>query len=187
MPFEFKRLALPEVIMVSPKVFADERGFFKELYKQGDFEEAGINATFVQDNVSFSTRGVLRGLHYQLHPQAQGKLVSCLKGKIFDVAVDIRKGSPRYGKWVGVELSEENHQMLYIPVGFAHGFLVLSEEALVLYKCTAEYNPQLEAGIIWDDPQLAIDWPLKRPVLSPKDAVLPPLEEAKNNFVYASP
>ena len=184
MPFTFQSLEIPEVILVLPKVFPDGRGFFKELYKRGDFVRAGIKENFVQDNLSFSTQGVLRGLHYQILPQAQGKLVACLRGKIFDVAVDIRQGSPSFGQWVSAELSEENHQMLYIPPGFAHGFLVLSKEALVLYKCTAEYAPELEAGIIWNDPTLAIDWPLDQPLLSPKDAALPPLEKAVNNFVY---
>ncbi len=184
MSFEFRRLEIPEVILVIPRVFSDERGFFKELYKERDFFSFGIKERFKQDNLSFSKHGVLRGLHYQKDPKAQGKLVSCLKGAIFDVAVDIRRGSPTYGKWVGLELSAKNHYMLYIPPGFAHGFVVLSNEALVLYKCTEEYAPKAEAGIIWNDPTLSIKWPIDNPLLSPKDKKWPNLNEADNNFVY---
>jgi len=184
MPFEFKRLGIPEVILITPRVFNDERGFFKELYKVSDFSSFGIRKIFIQDNLSFSKYGVLRGLHYQIEPKAQGKLVSCLKGIVFDVAVDIRRGSPTYGKWVGIELSAKNHQMLYIPPGFAHGFVVLSDEALVLYKCTQEYAPEAEAGIIWNDPAISIRWPIQNPLLSPRDKKWPTLNEANNNFVY---
>ena len=184
MPFEFRSLEIPDVILILPKIFEDERGFFKEIYKQSNFETFGIKEKFVQDNISFSKKGVLRGLHYQKEPFAQGKLVARLRGRIFDVAVDIRKGSPYYGKWVAIELSEKNHRMLYIPPGFAHGFQVLSEEALVWYKCTAEYSPEHDAGIIWNDPEIGISWPISDPILSLKDANLPKLKDADNNFTY---
>jgi dTDP-4-dehydrorhamnose 3,5-epimerase len=160
----------------------DERGFFFELYKHSDFVRAGITEHLVQDNYSKSGRGVLRGLHYQKNPRAQGKLVLCMKGKIHDVAADIRKGSPHYGTWVGMELSEENRRMLYVPPGFAHGFQVLSESAEVLYKCTDEYSPADDRGIIWNDPDINIAWPLADPVLSGKDKIHPLLRDADNNF-----
>lgn len=184
MPFQFKRLEIPDLILVIPKVFRDDRGFFLETYKRSDFVKFGIKEQFNQDNHSFSRKGVLRGLHYQLNPKAQGKLVRCLKGKIFDVAVDIRKGSPTFGKWVGVELSEDNFHMLYIPPGFAHGFVVLSEEAHVLYKVTNEYSPEHDRGIIWNDPTININWPISNPILSDKDRKWPTLEEAEINFYY---
>jgi len=183
MPFEFKELEIPDVILVIPKVFEDDRGFFMETFKISDFKAYGISYEFVQDNHSKSKKGVLRGLHYQLYPKAQGKLVRCIRGRIWDVAVDIRKGSPWYGKWVAVELSEENKLMLWIPPGFAHGFVAL-EDAEIIYKCTAEYAPELDRGIIWNDPELAINWPVEKPILSPKDAKLPFLKDAENNFVY---
>lgn len=182
MPFEFKPLEISGLVLVRPQVLGDERGFFFELYKHTDFVRGGITEHLVQDNYSQSRRGVLRGLHYQKKPKAQGKLVLCVKGKIFDVAVDIRKGSPQYGKWIGVELSEENRQMLYAPPGFAHGFQVLSETAELLYKCTEEYSPADDQGIIWNDPDINILWPLKEPVLSGKDKKHPLLRDADNNF-----
>ncbi len=182
MPFEFERLEIKDVILVKPKVFQDERGFFLESYKKSDFVKNGIDKDFVQDNHSKSVKGVLRGLHYQLPPKAQGKLVRCIKGEIFDVAVDIRKSSPTFGKWVGVILSEENKYMLYIPEGFAHGFLTLSDEAEVLYKTTDEYAPDLDRGIIWNDPDINIKWPIEnieQILLSNKDKNLPPLKDAQ--------
>lgn len=178
MPFNFKRLEIPEVILVEPKVFPDGRGFFMETYKIPDFVAAGITGNFVQDNHSRSTKGVLRGLHYQNPPFAQGKLVRALRGEVFDVAVDIRKGSPTYGKWVGVILSEENKNILYVPEGFAHGFCVLSEIAEITYKTTNVYSAESEAGIIWNDADLNIKWPIKEPVLSEKDEKWPNLREA---------
>ncbi|MEW6068848.1 MAG: dTDP-4-dehydrorhamnose 3,5-epimerase [Nitrospirota bacterium] len=184
MSFTFKRLEIPEVVLIEPKVFGDSRGFFLETYKHTDFVNAGIKEHFVQDNHSRSAKGVLRGLHYQKNPHAQGKLVRCISGKIFDVAVDIRKGSPTFGKWVSAELSEKNNLMLYIPVGFAHGFLVLSESADIIYKCTAEYSPENDCGIIWNDPDLKINWHVKDPMVSEKDRRLPFLREADNNFEY---
>ena len=147
MPFKFKKLEIPDVILIEPVVFTDERGFFIETFKASDFKANNISYEFVQDNHSKSQKWVLRGLHYQLKPMEQGKLVRCIKGKIWDVAVDIRKGSPWYRKWVGVELSEENKLMLWIPPGFAHGFVAL-EDAEVIYKCTKEYAPQYDRGII---------------------------------------
>jgi dTDP-4-dehydrorhamnose 3,5-epimerase len=181
-PFEFQPLSLPGLTLVRPRVFGDDRGFFLELYKHSDFAVAGITEHLVQDNFSRSTRGVLRGLHYQKTPRAQGKLVMCIRGAIFDVAVDIRSGSPGYGTWEGVELSDQNRHMLYVPPGFAHGFQVLSETAEVLYKCTDEYAPVDDRGIIWNDPDLAIAWPVPDPVLSEKDKVHPRLRSADNNF-----
>lgn len=183
MPFEFIRLEIPDVILIKPKVFEDERGFFLEFFKYSDFKQAGINCNFVQDNHSKSKKGVLRGLHYQLEPKAQGKLVRCIKGKIWDVAVDIRKGSPTFGKWVAVELTEENKWMLWIPPGFAHGFVAL-EDCEIIYKCTEEYAPELDRGIIWNDPDIAISWPVENPILSQKDSKLPRLKDAEINFEY---
>ena len=184
MPFTFTPLEIPEVILVEAQAFGDARGFFQELYKQSDFASHGISRPFVQDNYSHSVRGVLRGLHYQHEPAAQGKLVTVLRGVIFDVAVDMRHGSPTYGRWVGLTLADTDHQMLYIPVGFAHGFCVLSEEADMVYKVTAEYAPELEGGIRWDDPELDIRWPVQAPLLSPTDVRLPPLRQAEHHFIY---
>lgn len=184
MPFRFERLQIPDVVLIEPKVFPDERGFFMETYKYSDFAAFGIKERFVQDNHSRSTKGVLRGLHYQNPPKAQGKLIRAVVGTIFDVAVDIRQGSPTYGKWVGVELSAENRRMLYIPPGFAHGFCVLTDVAEVLYKTTEEYAPEYEAGIIWNDPEIGIRWPVDKPIVSAKDAGWPPLKEAVNGFVH---
>jgi len=183
MPFTFHPLQLPEVILIEPRVFADERGYFLETYKYSEFAANGIPDIFVQDNHSRSIRGVLRGLHFQNPPKAQGKLVRVVRGAIFDVAVDIRPSSPTFGEWVGETLSEENQRMLYIPPGFAHGFLVLSAVADVTYKVTEEYAPELDSGIIWNDPTIAIPWPLESPpILSAKDAALPPLLRADNRF-----
>lgn len=182
MPFEFEKLDIPGLVLIKPRIFGDDRGFFLELYKYSDFVRGGIPEHLVQDNYSKSTKGVLRGLHYQKVPKAQGKLIMCIKGKIFDVAVDIRKGSLQYGKWVGIRLTEENKHMLYVPPGFAHGFQVLSNAAEVLYKCTNEYSLADDRGIIWSDQDLNIDWPLSSPILSAKDAVHPRLKDADNNF-----
>lgn len=183
MAFEFFKFNIKGVYLIKPKVFEDQRGFFLEFYKNSEFSRVGININFVQDNHSRSKRGVLRGLHYQLNPKAQGKLIKCLRGRIYDVAVDIRVGSPTYGKWVSAELSEENKLMLWIPPGFAHGFLAL-EDCEIIYKCTAEYDPSLERGIIWNDPEIGVDWPLKEPLLSERDSCLPTLREAENNFYF---
>ena len=172
---------LPEVLMLEPRVFGDERGFFMESYNRRAFNDAvGYEVDFVQDNHSRSAKGVLRGLHYQLPPHAQGKLVRVTSGRVFDVAVDVRRSSPRFGKWAGVELSAENHRQMWIPAGFAHGFLVLSEYADFLYKTTDYYAPASERGVRWNDPSLAIGWPeLEVPwKLSPKDAATPQLGDA---------
>lgn len=165
------KLAIPEVVLFTPKFFGDERGFFFESFIQSAFEEAtGLNRHFVQDNHSKSQRGVLRGLHYQLNPMAQGKLVRVVQGEVFDVAVDIRKNSPTFGQWVGEILSAENRKQLWVPEGFAHGFVTLSETAEFLYKTTNVYAPTYERSIVWNDPDLAIDWQLKgEPLLSGKD------------------
>lgn len=166
---------IPDVLIFEPKVFGDDRGFFFESFSQRVFDEAvGRKVEFVQDNHSKSSKGVLRGLHYQRDPFAQGKLVRCVVGEVFDVAVDIRKSSPNFGQWVGVHLSEQNKRQLWIPEGFAHGFLVLSETAEFLYKATNYYAPQSEGSIIWNDPELEIEWPITgAPDLSAKDASAP--------------
>lgn len=184
MAFKFLRLEIPDVVLIEAQAFEDQRGLFMESYKRSDFLANGIHDTFVQDNYSHSLRRVLRGLHYQKHPKDQAKLVTVLQGEIFDVAVDIRRGSPTYARWVGQVLSAEDCRLLYIPVGFAHGFCVLSEEAAVLYKVTAEYAPELDRGVIWDDPEIGIRWPINDPTVSPKDAELPPLHLADNDFLY---
>ena len=173
MSFEFKRLEIPDVILITPKVFTDERGFFIETYQKDDFAKAGITGEFVQQNHSKSIKGVLRGLHYQKEPYAQAKLVRCIKGEIFDVAVDIRKNSPTFGKYVSVILSEENKKMLYIPRGFAHGFEVISDEAEVIYSVDNFYSKENESGIRWDNQKIDIKWPLKTPLVSSKDDLWP--------------
>lgn len=167
---------LPEVLIVEPRVFGDARGYFMETYHAERYAEAGIPATFVQDNLSVSERGILRGLHLQ-HPHAQGKLVQVLDGEVFDVAVDVRRGSPRFGQWVGVWLSGENKRQLWVPEGFAHGFCVTSEHAVFSYKCTDLYHPDCERSIRWDDPRIAIAWPLSEVALSDKDAAAPLLDD----------
>jgi len=179
----FKKLSIPEVILIEPKIFSDKRGFFFENFKEEDFILNGITK-LIQDNISHSTLGVIRGLHYQKNPKAQAKLVTAITGKIFDVAVDIRKNSPTYGKWVGEILSNENHRSLYIPEGFAHGFSVLSKEADVFYKVSNEYSQENEGGIKWDDPTINISWAIEQPIISEKDNLLPLLKKIDNNFSY---
>jgi dTDP-4-dehydrorhamnose 3,5-epimerase len=159
---------LPGVLILEPKVFGDSRGFFMETWNKQRYEETGITGNFVQDNLSYSSYGVLRGLHFQ-NPNAQGKLVYVIEGEVFDVAVDIRVGSPTFGQWVGVTLSSENKRQFYVPEGFAHGFCVTSETALFAYKCTDLYNPSAEGGILWNDPDIGIEWPIVNPILSDKD------------------
>jgi len=174
--------ALPEVIVVEPRVFPDERGFFFESWQAAKFRELGIDADFVQDNHSKSSQGTLRGMHFQLPPKAQGKLVRVIQGEVYDVAVDLRKSSPTFGRWVGETLSAENQKMMWVPPGFGHGFYVTSESAEFLYKCTDLYAPELARFVRWDDPTLGIDWPLvdgAAPVLSPKDAEAPLLGDAE--------
>jgi dTDP-4-dehydrorhamnose 3,5-epimerase len=169
--------SLPGVCIVEPKVFADDRGFFLETYNAARFREAGLPDTFVQDNHSRSRRGVLRGLHYQ-EPNAQGKLIRCTRGAIFDVAVDIRIGSPAFGQWVSVELTPDNQRMLWVPAGFAHGFLALQDETDVLYKVTALYDGKADRSILWNDPKIGIPWPTTEPLLAPKDGNAPRLADA---------
>lgn len=174
--------SLPGVLLLEPKVFGDARGFFMESWNRQTFSALGLDVDFVQDNHSRSARGVLRGLHYQIN-EPQGKLVRVVSGAVFDVAVDLRKSSPHFGKWVGYELSAGNHRMMWIPPGFGHGFLVLSDSADFLYKTTTYYAPQWDRGVRWDDPQIGVAWPLEgMPVLSAKDQVQPLLKDAE---VYA--
>lgn len=173
MPFNFIETPIKDLIIIEPRVFADGRGFFMETYKKSDFVKAGITEDFVQDNHSFSSKGVLRGLHFQTGSSAQGKLVRVVKGAVWDVAVDLRVGSLTFGKWHGVELTQENNRMFYIPPGFAHGFVTLVDNTHFLYKCTAEYNPAADSGIIWNDSDIGIEWPLTEGLsFSDKDLVL---------------
>lgn len=166
--------SLPEVLLVKPRAFDDERGFFLETYRAEVYRQAGIEGVFVQDNHSRSVRGILRGLHYQL-PHEQGKIVFVTRGEILDVAVDIRRGSPRFGQWTSMILSDENHHQLFMPPGFAHGFTVQSEVADVIYKCTDTYHADADRGILWSDPDLGIEWGIDSPIVSSKDAVQPRL------------
>ncbi len=175
------KTALSGVLLIKPRIFQDDRGFFFETYHERRYWEAGIHAKFVQDNHSFSQHGTLRGLHYQLkHPQ--GKLVRVTSGEVFDVAVDIRTGSPTFGQWYGTTLSAENNHQLYVPPGLAHGFCVLSPTADFLYKCTDFYTPGDEYSILWNDPDIGIDWPIDAPVLSSKDAAAPCLKDAQQHL-----
>jgi len=186
MPFRFQDLSLPGLVLIERKRFSDCRGYFEEQYKSSEFQAYGVPERFPQGNLSFSRGGILRGLHFQYPPKAQGKLVSVLVGEILDVAVDLRAGSPGFRRWEGVILSEANRLALYIPEGFAHGFLVLSETAYVTYRVTEEYSPALDAGIRWDDPDIGIEWPVPCPQLSDKDRLLPCFRELHEApiFVY---
>lgn len=167
---------LPGLVIIEPQVFGDHRGWFLEAWSNERYKQAGIEKDFVQDNASFSPKGILRGLHCQ-NPGAQGKLVQVLSGEIFDVAVDVRVGSPTFAQWYGNRLSADNHRQMYIPAGFAHGFCVLSETAIFSYKCTEYFSPSTEFGIIWNDPDIGIDWPIKEPTLSQKDSTYPKLAD----------
>jgi dTDP-4-dehydrorhamnose 3,5-epimerase len=186
MPFKFKHFeSLPQVIMIIPQRISDERGWFAETFKKREFEAQGIAIDFVQDNHSRSaSRGVLRGLHFQKEPAAQGKLVRCILGEIFDVAVDIRKGSPTYAKWVSATLSAENLAMMWVPPGFAHGFVTIAAITEVTYKVTREYSPNHDRCVRWNDPAIGIDWPITDPILSKKDAGAPLLKDLDNNFIW---
>jgi len=179
MPFQMRTTPIDGLLVIEPKVFADERGFFMESFKASDFAAFGITQDFVQDNHSKSRKGVIRGLHFQRAPYAQGKLVRVTRGRAWDVAVDLRKGSPTFGTWCAVELSADNHLLFWIPEGFAHGFLALEDDTELLYKCTAEYNPTSDGGIRWNDPDIGVAWPQigVSPLLSSKDAVLPLLKD----------
>ncbi|CAN5182479.1 dTDP-4-dehydrorhamnose 3,5-epimerase [soil metagenome] len=176
---------LSGVLILEPRVFADERGFFAETWREDRYAGLGIGASFVQDNLSFSKRGVLRGLHYQ-QPTPQAKLITMLQGEIYDVAVDLRLGSPTFGEWVGVDLSAESIRQLYVPVGFAHGFVVTSETALVSYNCTNPYAPEHEGSLRLDDPEVGIDWPVRDPLLSAKDAAAPLLREIPEERLFVA-
>jgi dTDP-4-dehydrorhamnose 3,5-epimerase len=169
--------ALPGVLVIEPRVFTDERGFFLEQFNAARYEQHGVPSQFAQDNLSHSVRGTLRGLHFQ-HPNAQGKLVQVIHGSVLDVIVDVRRGSPTFGKWIGVELDGRSPKQVWIPPGYAHGFCVTSETAHFWYKCTTPYAPDCERTIRWDDPQLAIAWPVEQPIVSKKDAAAPTLAEA---------
>jgi dTDP-4-dehydrorhamnose 3,5-epimerase len=182
MAFTFEKTDIPEVVVVTPRLFSDNRGYFFESYKRSEFVAAGINDEFCQDNGSVSQKNVLRGLHFQNAPYAQAKLVRVTSGRILDVAVDVRKNSPNFGKHIAVELSAANRKMLYIPVGFAHGFLALEENTEIHYKVTSEYNKASESGIIWNDSDLKIAWGIENPIISDKDLELLPLKEAEIVF-----
>ncbi|MBI5622289.1 MAG: dTDP-4-dehydrorhamnose 3,5-epimerase [Elusimicrobia bacterium] len=182
----FTKLEPEGLVLIEGRIFSDDRGFFLEGYREAELLEAGL-PRFVQDNISRSSQGTVRGLHYQKAPAAQAKLMRCLRGKVFDVAVDIRRGSPTYGKWAAVELSDERNLMLYIPVGFAHGFYTLSETADILYKVTTYFSLEHDRGVRWDDPALDIAWPSKAGTLSAKDLRLPLLAEADNDFAWKQP
>ena len=184
--FKFIETGIEGLFVIEPAVFGDNRGYFMETYNQNDFQKEGLDIKFVQDNQSSSLKGVLRGLHFQYN-YPQGKLVRILKGEVFDVAVDLRKNSPTYKKWYGLILSEENKKMLYVPEGFAHGFVVLSNMAEFTYKCTNFYHPEDEGGFIWNDPEIGIEWPLddiKNPILSGKDEKLPALSQIEERIKF---
>jgi dTDP-4-dehydrorhamnose 3,5-epimerase len=182
MSFRFEEAGLPGMVRVESTRWEDERGFFQEVYKRSAFLEGGIPGDFVQDNFSRSSRGVLRGIHFQRPPFAQGKLVWVTRGVVWDVAVDLREDSPTYGSWVGMELAGSSGRMLYLPEGFGHGYLVLSERADLAYKVTSEFRPEAEGGIRWDDPEIGVEWPLPDPLLSVKDMGLPSLSEIEPPF-----
>ena len=182
--FKFTKMGISGVVLVETEKFKDERGYFFEQYKESTFKSNGIIERFDQDSFSKSREGVIRGLHYQKDPAGQGKLVSVLAGRIFDVAVDLRKGSPHFGKWVSAELSSENNRGVWVPVGFAHGFAALEDDTVVMYKTTNEYSKEHEGGIIWDDPDIGIKWPVKNPIVSEKDSKHPRLRDSKADFAY---
>ena len=174
---------LDGVLIVEPKVFGDNRGWFMETYSRRDFEEAGITSEFVQDNRSFSSKkGIIRGLHFQRNPMCQAKLLTCLKGEILDVAVDLRKDSPTYKKWISVKLTAENKKQIFIPKGFAHGFLTLTDDVEIMYKCDELYSPECDGGIRFDDPEIGVEWGVENPILSEKDKNAPYLKDIKLDF-----
>ena len=173
-----------DVLVIESQIFRDDRGYFTEIHNAKEWADEGFDHAFVQDNMSVSTKGTLRGLHYQVNPDGQGKLVRALRGSVFDVAVDIREGSPTFGNWVGRTLSEENGLALWLPVGFAHGFLVLEDDTQILYKCTHFYTPGAERTIVYNDPAIGIDWPFEPTELKARDAQAPGIHEAERNFSY---
>jgi dTDP-4-dehydrorhamnose 3,5-epimerase len=182
MPFTFTDTPIDGLVVVESRIFADERGYFREGFKASEFAAAGLPTNFLQDNTSRSHKGVVRGLHFQTDPRAQGKLVTVISGRVLDVAVDIRNGSPTYGQWFGVELSDENAKLLWIPAGFAHGFSVLSDSADLVYKCTDEFSGANDGGIAWNDPAIGVDWQVTNPIISAKDESLPLLENGDPGF-----
>ena len=184
MPIDIVPTRIPDVLLITGMAVPDDRGFFSEVYSQEVWDAAGIEAGFVQDNLSCSSRGTLRGMHYQIEPSPMGKFVRVLTGSVYDVAVDLREGSPTFGQWVGETLSAENRRGLWIPAGFAHGFLALEDETQVLYKCTNFYTPEAERSLHYADPAIGIDWPAKAEHISEKDADAPALDNAEYNFVY---
>ncbi|MGB0757023.1 MAG: dTDP-4-dehydrorhamnose 3,5-epimerase [Patescibacteria group bacterium] len=181
---QLTRLAIPDVIKITPRVFDDERGFFYERFTTKKFKDFGIEVSFVQDNISYSKKNVLRGLHYQLPPHGQGKFVYVTRGRVLDVAVDIRKSSPTFGQFVSEELSDENHTALFIPEGFAHGFITLSDEAIFQYKTTNFYAPEADRGVLFSDPDIGVPWGVAEPLVSEKDGVLPLLQDIPNSELY---
>ncbi len=183
---KIEKTSIPEVILIEPSVFQDDRGYFMETYQHRRYEEIGITCTFVQDNLSTSKKGTLRGLHFQ-YSNSQAKLVQVLQGEVFDVAVDIRKGSPHCGQWAGAILSDKNNHQLFIPEGFAHGFCVLSDVAIFHYKCSNYYSPESEGGILWCDPQINITWPIKNPILSKKDQGYPTINQIETSKLPEMP
>lgn len=185
MAFEFERLSIPDVILITPTVMRDHRGYFYEMYKNSEYKKLGIPADFLQDCYSLGKKGVVKGLHYQLNPMAQGKLMHIVSGRAIEFVVDIRKGSPYFGKWTSAELSAENKKIMWIPEGFAGGIAILEDNTLLFYKTTKEYSKQHERGILWNDPAIGIDWPkFGNPILSEKDTKHPPLKDAEMNFDY---
>jgi len=184
MAFGFRKTEIPDVVIITPKAFGDPRGFFMETYKRSEFRENGIDCDFVQFNHSKSNKNVLRGLHYQMYPYAQGKLVRALRGSFYAVAVDLRKGSPYYGRHVGAVLSEKNRDMIWVPKGFAFGNCALEDGTELYYCVTDEYGPESQRGVAWDDPNLGIEWPTNKPLLSEKDSKNPRLKDAEINFIY---
>jgi dTDP-4-dehydrorhamnose 3,5-epimerase len=177
MGFRFTPMDLQEVILVEPDTYGDDRGYFRETFKRSAFAEGGIERPFVQANMSRSRRGVLRGLHFQREPAAVAKLVGVARGRLFDVAADVRVGSPTFGRWIGAELSEENGRMLFVPEGFAHGFVALEDDTVATYLMTGEFSPEHDGGVRWSDPHIGVDWPISDPILSPKDEALPFLSD----------
>ena len=183
-PLTITPTEIPDVLLIESRLFSDDRGHFMEAQSQEAWEQQGLNFDFVHDSMSRSRKGVLRGMHYQLNPHAQGKLVRCIRGALFDVAVDIRKGSPTFGRWAGRELREGTGAALWIPPGFAHGLLALEDDTVMYYKCTAGYRPQLERAIAFDDPAVGIDWPIAPSIINDKDRNAPRLADAESNFDY---
>jgi dTDP-4-dehydrorhamnose 3,5-epimerase len=184
MPVKVHPTEIPEVVVYETGFAGDNRGYFQETYSRKMLGDVGLEADFVQDNVSMSGKGTLRGLHYQIEPHSMGKFVRALRGSIFDVAVDVRRGSPTYGKWIGRTLSEQNHLAMWVPAGFAHGFQALEDDTLVLYKCTRIHTPEAERTVLFSDPAVGVAWPLETSVVHPRDAAAPPLSGAECNFVY---